>query len=151
MRILRQQPQVDAFGRGGHQDRTSDGRGAAGLDCPLVDILGFSSSTTIVSSIAPAGNERIDSGAILRKIATKPGDFYSPDNLRKDLKTVFSMGYFDNVEIEVNDSSTGKEVIFRVQEKPLISNITSAGIDELSETDVSEAANIQPNTIFFAL
>lgn len=117
------------------------------LEGTLVDILGFSSRSTIVSSIAPAGNERIDSGAILRKISTKPGDFYSPDSLRKDLKTVFSMGYFDNVEIEVIDSPTGKEVIFRVQEKPLISSITFAGTDELAETDVRDAANIQPNTI----
>ena len=117
------------------------------LNGTLVDILGFSSRSTIVASIAPSGNERIDSGAILRKITTKPGDFYSPDSLRQDLKTVFSMGYFDNVEIEVNDSPTGKEVIFRVQEKPLISAITFAGIDELSETDVRDAANIQPNTI----
>jgi outer membrane protein insertion porin family len=113
----------------------------------LIDILGFTSRNAVIASIAPAGNERIDSGAILRKISTKPGDFYSPDSLRKDLKSVFSMGYFDNVEIEVNDSPTGKEVIFRVQEKPLISSIVFAGTDELSEEDVREAANIQVNTI----
>ena len=117
------------------------------LERTLVDILGFTSRNYIVASIAPAGNERIDSGAILRKISTKPGDFYSPDKLRQDLKAVFSMGYFDNVEIEVNDSSTGKEVIFRVLEKPLISNITFTGTDEISEDDVRDAANIQPNTI----
>lgn len=113
----------------------------------LVDILGFTSRNAIIASIAPAGNERIDSGAILRKISAKPGDFYSPDALRKDLKSVFAMGYFDNVEIEVNDSPTGKEVIFRVQEKPLISSIAYVGLDELDEKDVSEAANIQVNTI----
>ncbi len=117
------------------------------LEGTLVDILGFTSRNVIVASIAPDGNERIDSGAILRKISTKPGDFYSPETLRQDLKAVFSMGYFDNVEIEVNDSPTGKEVIFRVLEKPLISNITFTGTDEISEQDVSDAANIQPNTI----
>ncbi len=113
----------------------------------LVDILGFVSRNAIIASIAPSGNERIDSGAILRKISAKPGDLYSPDALRKDLKSVFAMGYFDNVEIEVNDSATGKEVIFRVQEKPLISAISYVGLDELDEKDVSEAANIQLNTI----
>ena len=113
----------------------------------VVDILGFSSRNAIVASIAPAGNERIDSGAILRKIATKPGDFYSPEALRRDLKSVFSMGYFDNVEIEVNDTPSGKEVIFRVLEKPLISTITFTGTDEISESDVRDAANIQVNTI----
>jgi outer membrane protein insertion porin family len=117
------------------------------LESTLVDILGFTSRNFIIASISPANNERIDSGAILRKISTKPGDFYSPDSLRKDLKKVFSMGYFDNVEIEVNDSATGKEVIFRVQEKPLISSVNFSGTDKIDEKDVRDAANIQPNTI----
>jgi outer membrane protein insertion porin family len=117
------------------------------LEGTVTDVLGFSSREAVVASIAPAGNERIDSGAILRKISTKPGDFYDPLKLRKDLKSVFSMGYFDNVEIEVNDTPAGKEVIFRVQEKPLISSITFTGTDEISEEDVRDAANIQANTI----
>lgn len=113
----------------------------------LFDVRHFTSRESVVSSIAPEGNERIDSGAILRKITTKPGDFYSPEALRKDLKSVFSMGYFDNVEIEVNDSAEGKDVIFRVEEKPLISSITITGTDEISEKDVLEAANVKENTI----
>ncbi len=117
------------------------------LDATVSGITGFSSRKFTIASIAPANNERIDSGAILRKISTKPGDYYSPENLRKDLKSVFSMGYFDNVEIEVNDAGNGKEVIFRVQEKPLISSITYIGTDNLDEKDVKDAANIQANSI----
>jgi len=117
------------------------------LENTLADITGFTHQVATVASIAPEGNKRIDSGAILRKISTKPGDFYSPETLRKDLKSVFTMGYFDNVEIEVNDSPAGKNIIFRVQEKPLIKALTFSGIDELSEKDVKEAANIQLNTI----
>jgi outer membrane protein insertion porin family len=113
----------------------------------LVDVLSYTNRDFIISSIVPDGNNRIDSGAILRKISTKPGDTYSPDTLRKDLKQVFSMGYFDNVEIEVNDSTEGKKVIFRVQEKPLIKTITFTGLDKVEEEDVRDAANIQVNTI----
>ncbi len=128
-----------------------EGRSLQGIDLifseTLADVVRFTHRDRIVHSIAPAGNERIDSGAILRKITTKPGDFYNPSALRKDLKSVFSMGYFDNVEIEVNDSDNGKDVIFRVQEKPLISSFTVTGTDEISEKDVLEAANIKKNTI----
>ncbi|WP_446007987.1 outer membrane protein assembly factor BamA [Candidatus Electrothrix sp.] len=113
----------------------------------LVDVLSYTNREFIVSSITPEGNNRIDSGAILRKISTKPGDQYSPDALRKDLKRVFSMGFFDNVEIEVNDSTEGKKVIFRVQEKPLIKTITFTGLDKIEEEDIRDAANIQVNTI----
>lgn len=100
-----------------------------------------------IASIAPEGNERIDSGAILRKMKTKPGDAYNPATLRDDLKEIYRMGYFDDVEIAVNDTPAGKNVVFRVKEKPLISSVTFEGIDELKEEDVKAAANIKEQFI----
>lgn len=100
-----------------------------------------------VASIAPAGNKRIDSGAILRKISTKPGDTYSQPTLRKDLKAIYGMGYFNDVQIDVRQSSKGKKVIFRVIEKPVINSIVYEGIDELKEDDIKEAANLKEHFI----
>jgi len=113
----------------------------------VTDVLGYTSRSFLIASIAPAGNTRIDSGAILRKISTKPGDFYEPAQLRKDLKAVFSMGYFDDVEIEATDTDKGKQIIFRVKEKPVIKRVIFTGTDELSESDVRDAASIMPNSI----
>ncbi|WP_458776120.1 outer membrane protein assembly factor BamA [Desulforhopalus sp. 52FAK] len=100
-----------------------------------------------IGSIAPEGNKRIDSGAILRKITTKPGDVYSQEALRTDLKAIYKMGYFNNVQIDVSDSPKGKKVVFRVIEKPVIKSVTFSGIDELKEEDVKEAANIKEHFI----
>ncbi len=117
------------------------------LDGLLAEILGRTSKELVIASVAPAGNQRIDSGAILGKISAKPGDIYSPDSLRKDLKAIFKMGYFDNVTIEVADSAKGKKIVFRVQEKPLISKVTFTGIDKLDEKDVQDAAGVKANSI----
>lgn len=122
-------------------------------DLPRVtgDIVGtmmtYSNRSAVVASIAPEGNERIDAGAILQKISTKPGDLYDPSTLRQDLKTVFSLGYFDNVEIESTDSEAGKKVVFRVKEKPLVSSVVITGADEIKEEDVRDAAGITANSI----
>jgi outer membrane protein insertion porin family len=113
----------------------------------VIDILGYTSRNFLIASIAPAGNERIDSGAILRKISTKPGDFYDPAQLREDLKAVFSMGYFESVEIEAVDTEKGKRIVFRVEEKPVISRVLISGTDEIEEQDVRDAAAVMPNTI----
>ncbi|PID71921.1 MAG: outer membrane protein assembly factor BamA [Desulfobulbus propionicus] len=113
----------------------------------ISEAITFTHRSFTIASIAPAGNVRIDSGAILRKISTKPGDLYNPANLRKDLKTVFSMGYFDNVEIESTDSPLGKQILFRVEEKPLIGSVVVTGTDNIKEEDVLDAANIATNTI----
>ncbi|MGB3209818.1 MAG: outer membrane protein assembly factor BamA [Desulforhopalus sp.] len=100
-----------------------------------------------IASIAPEGNKRIDSGAILRKISTKTGDTYDQAVLRKDLKEIYAMGYFNDVQIDVNDTPKGKKVIFRITEKPVIKAVIFEGIDELKEEDVKAAANIKEQFI----
>jgi len=100
-----------------------------------------------ISSIAPEGNARIDSGAILRKISTKTGDAYDPAALRNDLKSIYKMGYFNDVQIDAIDTPKGKKIIFRVVEKPVIQSIVFEGIDELKEEDVRDAANIKERFI----
>jgi outer membrane protein insertion porin family len=100
-----------------------------------------------IASIAPEGNKRIDSGAILRKIATKAGDPYDQAALRKDLKEIYSMGYFNDVQIDVNDTPKGKKVIFRIVEKPVIKAVLFSGMDEVKEEDIKGAANIKEQFI----
>ncbi|OEU47528.1 MAG: outer membrane protein assembly factor BamA [Desulfobulbaceae bacterium S5133MH15] len=100
-----------------------------------------------IASIAPEGNARIDSGAILRKIATKAGDTYDPTALRNDLKSIYKMGYFNDVQIDVSDTPKGKKVTFRVIEKPVIQSVIFEGIDELKEEDIKDAANIKEHFI----
>ncbi|MFW2367031.1 MAG: outer membrane protein assembly factor BamA [Desulforhopalus sp.] len=100
-----------------------------------------------IATIAPEGNTRIDSGAILRKIETKVGDAYDQTRLRNDLKAIYKMGYFNDVQIDVSDTPQGKKVIFRVIEKPVIKSVVFDGIDELKEEDIREAANIKEHFI----
>ncbi len=116
-------------------------------DNAVRDVLGYSNRSVIIASVTPSGNKRIDSGAILRKIQTKPGDYYDPAALRRDLKSVFTMGYFDDVSVDVTDTPKGKAITFIVKEKPLIKNVSFSGADAVSEDDVRDAANIAANTI----
>lgn len=111
------------------------------------EILRFTNREQVITAIGPEGNRRIDAGAITRKIKTKAGDIYTPSALRNDLKAIFAMGYFDEVNVKVEESADGKKIIFQVTEKPLISKVEFAGISELEETDVKEAANVNANTI----
>jgi outer membrane protein insertion porin family len=102
---------------------------------------------SLIVSIAPEGNKRIDSGAILSKITTKVGDTYSQNGLRNDLKEIFKMGFFNDVQIHITESAEGKKVVFQVVEKPVISAVVYEGVSELKEEDVKSAANIKENFI----
>ncbi len=111
------------------------------------DILRSTNRDQAIAFIGPEGNKRIDSGAISHKIKSKAGDMYSPSAIRNDLKAVFAMGYFEEVNIKVEDGAEGKKVFFQIKEKPLISKVEYSGISELEDTDVKEAANVNTNTI----
>jgi outer membrane protein insertion porin family len=117
------------------------------FDKIVLEIAGYIERDFRIASIAPEGNKRIDSGAILRKITTKAGDAYDQAALRKDLKEIYAMGYFNDVQIDVSDTQKGKNVIFRVVEKPVIKSVIFEGMDELKEEDIKAAANIKEHFI----
>ncbi len=117
------------------------------IDQVMSEVITYTERDQLIGVIAPEGNSRIDSGAILRKIQTKTGDTYDPTVLREDLKAIYSMGYFDDVQIDVKDGDSGKIITFRVVEKPAITSLTYTGIDELDDEDVTAVVNIKENSI----
>jgi outer membrane protein insertion porin family len=110
-------------------------------------IAAYTSRESVIASITPAGNKKIDSGAILQHIQTQPGDPYAPADLQKELRSIFAMGYFDDIQIEVNQESDGKAVIFHVTEKPVIKSILFSGIDEIKEETVKEVVTTKEQSI----
>ncbi|KPJ98887.1 MAG: hypothetical protein AMJ60_06865, partial [Desulfobacterales bacterium SG8_35] len=97
------------------------------MDRIFKDVLAYTGRTYLIASIAPEGNSRIDSGAILRNISSRAGDIYETEQLRNDMKNVFKMGYFDDVRLRLEDTERGKAVIFEVKEKPVIGQVTISG------------------------
>jgi len=113
----------------------------------LGDIASYSGRESRIASIAPAGNVLIDAGAILKKIETKPGAPYNPAALREDLKAIAAMGYFDDVQIEATDGPDGKNVVFRVFEKPIIKTLKFKGLDAIKEEEITKAIDVKENFV----
>ena len=111
------------------------------------DILASTGQYFLIQSIGVAGNTRVDSGAIMRQVKSQAGERYAPELLRADLKNIFQLGYFDDVQILVTDTEKGKEVIFQLTEKAVIGQVLIDGEKELEEKDVKEVVSISPNTI----
>lgn len=117
------------------------------MDRLIGAILADTAPELLIADIVIKGNERIDSGAIRRQIQIQPGDRFDQSALRDDLKRVFKLGYFDDVQVDVNDTKKGKEVIFEVKEKPVIGQVLIEGTKELEEKTVRDAISVAPNTI----
>ena len=93
------------------------------------------------------GNQRIEADAIRRLIKSSAGDIYSVKSLSDDLKSVFAMGYFDDVRIEADDSPLGRTIIFRVQEKRTIRRIEMQGNRVFEDEEIQENLTIKTGSI----
>jgi outer membrane protein insertion porin family len=77
----------------------------------------------IIIDIAITGNKRVETDAILREITTQTGDIIKPDNLSKDLKNIYGMGFFDNVIVKKEAFDNGVKVIFEITEKSTVRKV----------------------------
>ncbi len=101
----------------------------------------------IISDIRVIGNKRIEQDAIRRVARVQPGDVFLPKNLSEDLKSIYAMGYFDDVRVESEDSSTGKIVNIIVKEKPTIRLIVPKGNLAYDNEKILQSLDIKTGSI----
>lgn len=71
-----------------------------------------------------------------------------PHYSTKDLRSTYQMGFFDNVQIDVEEGPTGNVVTFKVSEKPSIGKVTFKGNEKIDREDLMEALGIKKYSIF---
>jgi len=101
-----------------------------------------------VVEIIVKGNDRIETDAIQRLIKTKPGDVYNTLVLSQDLKSIYAMGYFDDVRVEAETTPEGRIVFFNVKEKPTLRSIGISGnLIVFDDEDIKEVLTIRTGSI----
>ena len=92
----------------------------------------------IIENIEVRGTRRVPQETVKFHVLSKPNDFLDPALLRRDFRTVWETGYFDDVKIELEDGDRGKIVIFWVTERPMIRSIEYEGLKSATQTEVLE-------------
>jgi len=101
----------------------------------------------IIEEIRFAGNKRTGEDLLLPKIKSKAGDFLDLKTLNEDLKTLFKLGYFENVEVEMDEGERGVIITFKVEERPSIKEIIFKDIKEAKKEDLAKIIEIKPGEI----
>ncbi len=99
--------------------------------------------TAKVASIEIRGNKKIELPAIQGRLTLKPGDPYTPENVRGQIKILYETGYFEDVQLETEATPEGIALTFVVQEKPFITEIVFDGNEELSDDKLKEKITIK--------
>ncbi|HSS30232.1 MAG TPA: POTRA domain-containing protein [Nitrospiraceae bacterium] len=58
-----------------------------------------------VTAIEVRGNKRIEMPAIVGRLTLKPGDPYTPENVRGQIKILYETGFFEDVQVETESGA----------------------------------------------
>jgi outer membrane protein insertion porin family len=101
-----------------------------------------------LSEVQIQGNRRIESAAILNVVKFKAGDTLYTDKTDADIRAIYKLGYFQDVQASVELSDKGSVLIYTVLEKPIVRDIKFEGNKELTTDKLKEVLEFRQNTIF---
>jgi len=94
------------------------------------------------------GNHRIEAAAILNVIKMHAGDTLSNDKTDADIRAIYKLGHFQDVQVLKEESDKGVVLVYSVQEKPIVREITFEGNKEITTEKLKEALEFRQNSVF---
>jgi outer membrane protein insertion porin family len=101
----------------------------------------------IVNTIEIRGLKRIEEGAIRQQLSQKTGHPLSGENIEHDIKNIYKMGYFEDVQVEAEPFEGGLKLFYLVKEKPTIVRVSFYGNEEFEDDKLREQIRLMPGAI----
>lgn len=102
---------------------------------------------SVIAKVEVRGTRALDPDVVLLRINSRQGDPIDPAVLDRELKRIWDLGYFSDIVVELEQTPSGINLIYRVTEKPRISRIAFEGNDELSEDDLRKLMSLNPGNV----
>ena len=97
----------------------------------------------VIEDIKIEGNLKIGDDLIFQQISVQPGDPFDLEKIDQDLRAIYDLGYFENVEAIIENGTTGIILIFRVKEFPSVKKIVFKGNKEIDSSDLEQIIGIK--------
>ncbi len=104
-------------------------------------------SEEVIHKITILGNVKVEEGVIRAGVKSREGGRFSADQVREDLRSIFGLGYFSDVQVDIKATPKGQEIIFIVMEKPAVKEILISGNQKVKPDDIKEKITLTPRSI----
>lgn len=101
-----------------------------------------------IRSIEIIGNKEVVAQHILSVITSKAGEPVDEEKLRQDAEAIYELGFFVATDYSVTDVEDGVNVVFAVQENPVVGEITFTGNTVYSSKQLQDLIFTKPGMIF---
>ncbi len=107
----------------------------------------YAQELPIVTAIEIKGIKRIEEAAVKNRISLKLGEVISQEKISEDIKSIYKMGYFEDVKVDIETFEGGVKVVYTVKEKPTIVNVSFEGNKEYEEDKLKEVVTLTAGSI----
>src|SRR5712692_4979668 len=102
----------------------------------------------LVKELAVQGNRRVQEAVILGRVSAKVGQPFSPTRQAEDIRAIFALGFFDDVQLKVEDFEGGVKLTFVVVERPFVRDILFAGNKKLDSSALQEKIDLKLGSVY---
>jgi len=94
------------------------------------------------------GLRRVDAEAVRRVLRQQRGDIFDPDKTAEDMKAIWALGFFEDIQLSLERLSGGQYVyVIQLRERPVIREVRFEGNEALSESDIKELITLKALSI----
>ena len=100
-----------------------------------------------IADIQIRGMKVLDPDVILMRLRLRKGDTPTALTIDEDVKRIWDMGYFSDVQAALEPQAGGRALIFTVVEKPRIDNIIVEGAGKINKDDILGAMSTKTGSV----
>lgn len=101
-----------------------------------------------ILDVVVRGNRRVEGAAILGATRIKPGDILDSDRTDADVRSIYRLGQFQEVQVSSEPGNGGVVLVYAVIEKPIVRDIRFEGNKEIKQDKLLEGLPVRRNAIF---
>jgi outer membrane protein insertion porin family len=102
----------------------------------------------LVKEIGVQGNRRVQEAVILGRVSAKIGTPFVANRTAEDIRAIFSLGFFDDVQVKVEDFEGGVKLTYMVVERPFVRDILFSGNKKEDSATLQEKIDLKLGSVY---
>jgi outer membrane protein insertion porin family len=102
----------------------------------------------LIKEITVEGNRRVQEAVIFGRVKSAIGAPFSPPQLSEDVRSIFALGFFDDVQLKVEDFEGGVKVGFVVVERPFVRDVDFVGNKAVSTSELQDKIELKLGSVY---
>lgn len=105
-------------------------------------------SPIVIKDLTVEGNRRVQEAVILGRVRSTVGSAFNPAQVSEDIRSIFALGFFDDVQTRIVDFEGGIRLTFSVKERPFVRDVDFAGNKAINSTTLAEKIDLKLGSVY---